>query len=117
MNFTTTGRGNFSDSYLRTWKKKDLIDYIRCLEHNCDAAHQQIEQQIKNFEKILDDRRKKAFWELIESYTDVNLDVHKDRCRCTYCGFVHEFIDYHFGQYNYCPGCGAVMDEVKENGK
>ena len=29
---------------------------------------------------------------------------------CDQCGFIHDFLDCHTGQYNYCPNCGAKMD-------
>ncbi len=28
---------------------------------------------------------------------------------CTNCGFVHDFIDGHTGQYKYCPQCGKAV--------
>lgn len=36
---------------------------------------------------------------------------------CDQCGFIHDFLDCHTGQYNYCPHCGAKMDgKEKEDG-
>lgn len=29
---------------------------------------------------------------------------------CSNCGFIHDFIDGHTAQYNFCPKCGAKMD-------
>lgn len=46
-------------------------------------------------------------WEVLESFSSPFDDSHKDRCRCTNCGFIHVFTDYHFGQYNFCPQCGS----------
>ena len=28
---------------------------------------------------------------------------------CGNCGFIHDFIDNHTGQYKYCPQCGQVV--------
>lgn len=28
---------------------------------------------------------------------------------CGNCGFIHDFIDDHTGQYKYCPQCGQVV--------
>ena len=28
---------------------------------------------------------------------------------CGNCGFIHDFIDGHTGQYKYCPQCGWVV--------
>ena len=49
-------------------------------------------------------------WEVLESFSDPLDDSHKDRCRCTNCGFIHVFTDFHYGQYFFCPECGAKMD-------
>lgn len=29
---------------------------------------------------------------------------------CPDCGFIHEFIDGHTAQYNYCPQCGVKLE-------
>ena len=38
---------------------------------------------------------------------------------CGECGFIHDFLDGHISQYNYCPNCGAEMggetDEQTKN--
>ena len=34
--------------------------------------------------------------------------------QCSECGFIHKFIDGHTAQYNYCPSCGAKLQEDKE---
>ena len=36
---------------------------------------------------------------------------------CDQCGFIHDFLDCHTGQYNYCPNCGAKMDGGVNGGK
>ena len=33
---------------------------------------------------------------------------------CTCCKFKTSAIENHITQYNYCPNCGAKMDEVKD---
>ena len=30
-------------------------------------------------------------------------------CMCENCGFIHDFLDCHTEQYNFCPECGADM--------
>ena len=30
---------------------------------------------------------------------------------CSECGLIHDFLDCHTAQYNYCPQCGAKMEE------
>ena len=46
-------RKKYSDSTLKTWNKEELIEYIRILEGNCDAAFWFNEQQARNFEQML----------------------------------------------------------------
>ena len=41
-------------------------------------------------------------------YLDKNKVVHK-HFQCNKCGLVHDFIDGHTSQYNFCPQCGADM--------
>ena len=55
-------------------------------------------------------------WEVLESFSDPLDGSHKDRCRCTNCGFIHVFTDFHYGQYNFCPNCGseAILKNIEE---
>ena len=51
-------------------------------------------------------------WELIETYAD-GYDFMGDRTwahkyKCPYCGFINTVIE-NFGQYDFCPNCGARM--------
>jgi hypothetical protein len=41
-------------------------------------------------------------------YLDKNKVVH-NHFECNKCGFIHDFIDGHTSQYNFCPSCGAEM--------
>ena len=41
-------------------------------------------------------------------YLDENKVVHK-HFECNKCGLVHDFIDGHTSQYNFCPNCGVKM--------
>ena len=34
---------------------------------------------------------------------------------CDNCGFIHTFIEGPTAQYNYCPRCGAKMEEPNES--
>ena len=47
-------------------------------------------------------------WEIL--FTQDISDCIVDHCRCTKCGLVHIFVEKHYGQYNWCPQCGARMD-------
>ena len=42
-----------ADSTLRNMRKDDLIEYIRCLEHNYNVAVSFNNQQAKNFETMM----------------------------------------------------------------
>ena len=33
---------------------------------------------------------------------------------CSECGLIHDFLDGHISQYNYCPQCGARMEVEHE---
>lgn len=39
-------------------------------------------------------------------YIDENKVVH-NHFMCNKCGLIHDFIDEHTSQYNFCPNCGA----------
>lgn len=41
-------------------------------------------------------------------YIDENKVVH-NHFECNKCGFIHDFIDGHTTQYNFCPQCGKDM--------
>ena len=47
-------------------------------------------------------------WEIL--FTEEISDCIVDHSRCTKCGLIHTFVDKHYGQYNWCPQCGARMD-------
>lgn len=83
----------YADSTLRSMKKEDLIEYIRCLEHNCAAADATLDQQAKIFEKLFQERGtggKGCEWCDIE-YTIMDdvmeQPVHRGEIRfCFHCG-------------------------------
>ena len=41
-------------------------------------------------------------------YVDEN-GITNNHFMCKDCGFIHNFIDGHTSQYNFCPNCGADM--------
>lgn len=47
-------RGRYSYQTLKSWKKEELIEYIRILEENEIAMAENLEQQAVNFLKMLD---------------------------------------------------------------
>lgn len=48
----------YSDSTLKGWKKEDLIEQIRILEHNWAAAEESLNIQAKNCEMLLKQKEK-----------------------------------------------------------
>lgn len=36
--------------------------------------------------------------------------------KCSNCGFVHTAVEGHYNQYNYCPECGAEMEDENNGG-
>lgn len=49
-------------------------------------------------------------WEHLKekAFVDENGVLHQ-KCMCQRCGFIHEFLDGHTSQYNYCPQCGEFL--------
>ena len=65
--------------------------------------------------KDLVNERPKGKWIHREDmdYLDEN-KVNHIHFMCEKCEFVHDFIDGHTAQYNFCPNCGAKMREAEE---
>ena len=70
----------YSDATLKGWKKEDLIEQIRILEHNWSCAEESLNNSVKNSEKIfveqkaelerLTEELKKCGQELIDSHRE-----------------------------------------------
>ena len=59
--------------------------------------------------------RKRGYWEFYEDRSPV-WDIAGEKTwarayKCSVCGFVHSVIE-DFGQYAFCPNCGADMREI-----
>lgn len=48
-------KGKYSRKTLKTWTKEDLINYIECCEHNERVMAETLQQQARNFEKMIND--------------------------------------------------------------
>lgn len=85
-----------ADSTLMGMTKKEIIEQLRIAEHNYQAVKETVNQQAENFTKLLAEERKHGCWVTGENEDDG---------------------DYRYYLSNYCPQCGAKMDEEVQNGK
>lgn len=90
-----------TDSTLMGMTKKEIIEQLRIAEHNFKAMEETVNQQAENFKKLLAEERKHGHWigKPIAGYSMV---------RCSVCFAFANNIE----RWNYCPNCGAKMDEV-----
>lgn len=90
-----------ADSTLMRMTKKEIIEQLRIAEHNFKAMEETVNQQAENFKKLLAEERKHGHWigKPIAGYSMV---------RCSVCFAFANNIE----RWNYCPNCGAKMDEV-----
>lgn len=90
-----------ADSTLMGMTKKEIIEQLRIAEHNFRAMEETVNQQAENFIKLLAEERKHGHWigKPIAGYSMV---------RCSVCFAFANNIE----RWNYCPNCGAKMDEV-----
>lgn len=82
----------------------DVIECINALHKDAADAIEALQAQLP----------KRGEWIHREDfdYMDMN-EVEHNHFMCNKCGFIHDFLDGHTSQYNYCPNCGAKM-EVQE---
>lgn len=90
-----------ADSTLMRMTKKEIIEQLRIAEHNFRAMEETVNQQAENCIKLLEEERKHGHWigKPIAGYSMV---------RCSVCFAFANNIE----RWNYCPNCGAKMDEV-----
>lgn len=63
MTYLKNYQPSYSDSYLMSMTKKQLIEHIRILEHNIDVANEQSENQYRLLSKVRDDEIKRVIKE------------------------------------------------------
>lgn len=95
----------YADYTLFNMTKKELVDYIRELEHNIKSMGVRFDLQMK----LLDQSVVVSHW--------VNMGggpLAPNNYRCANCGF--EFTDYceAISYYKGCPGCRAEMEYIKD---
>lgn len=91
----------YADSTLQNMKKSELINYVRVLEKNHDTAVAALNQQaenVKDWAPVVH-----AHW----GYDSVIPDaIVCSKCKTGFAVWRHER-----NGFNYCPNCGAKMDE------
>lgn len=101
------GRETYSYNTLMSMKKVQLINAIRLLENNLISANARIEQQYQNTKEWQPVRHGRWIKNKDDYYS---LTVYQcSECKEEWCFEVGE--DIHDLNYNYCPNCGAKMDE------
>lgn len=83
---------------------------IANLNHLYGMVAPDIQRSLDVAIKALEEKRPKGKWVAREDmdYIDENKVVH-NHFMCNKCGLIHDFIDEHTSQYNFCPNCGADM--------
>lgn len=64
MNYLKNYQPSYSDSYLMSMTKKQLIEHIRILEHNIDVVQEQSENQYRLLSRVSNDEIKKVIKEV-----------------------------------------------------
>lgn len=62
MKYLKNHQPSYSDSYLMSMTKKQLIEQIRILEHNIDVIQEQSDNQYKLLSSIDSDKNKLPRW-------------------------------------------------------
>lgn len=93
-----------ADSTLMNMTKKAIIEQLRIAEHNFKAMEETVNQQAENVIKLLAEERKHGHW------FDPEDDDGRTAWHCSVCDYVVKTIGF-YPNYNYCPCCGARMDE------
>ena len=62
MNYLKNHQPSYSDSYLMSMTKKQLIEFIRILEHNIDVLQEQSDNQCKLLSQIDTDKNELPRW-------------------------------------------------------
>ena len=64
MEYLKNRQPSYSDSYLMSMTKKQLIEQIRILEHNVNVVNEQSENQYRLLSRVSDDEIKRVIKEI-----------------------------------------------------
>ena len=100
-----------SDSTLMSMTKREIIELLRIAEHDAEAMRETLNQQARNCQKLLAEARKHGHWKFVANIVPYHL--------CSVCGSRALFDENSCDTImsNYCPYCGAVMDEEVSDGR
>lgn len=93
----------YSDLTLLSLPKKELLEHLRCAEHNRDVAEQTLEQQavaVKDYVPV-----RHGHWITGLCFSQGTYDYLEYDKKCSVCE------KYSRDFSTYCPNCGAKMDE------
>ena len=92
-----------------------LVRELGSLEQRCndlDRRLWEIERKMNNIAVSSNHQQAKNIEKLLEQKHGQWLPTNDDnKKRCSRCDVIHLIAQYPHGQINYCPNCGAKMDE------
>lgn len=96
-----------SDATLKSMTKSELIEHLRCAEHNYAVAKETIEQQAKNFKNY--EPVMYGEWIDVGDFMKMEDGIELPVKVCSVCGEYIVLEDFQ----NFCPNCGAKMRKSK----
>ena len=88
----SNGFYTFSDSYLKSMRKQDLINYIRTIEKNWENQLITNDIQYNNCKRLLSEERNKAISEFVKEIRDWQIDIQDNEHDADKFDFVFERI-------------------------
>ena len=96
---------------------RELIDNAPTVENLtifCENADEKTIEELKaemqKAKLALFEERPQGEWIAREDFDFLDENkVRHNHFMCEKCGFIHDFIDGHTSQYNFCPQCGADL--------
>lgn len=109
-----------NEGYVKGYRKgyRDAKEnVIRCIAKQY-REHGELIPSWLSLGGVISQERPQGVWLAREDmdYLDENKAFH-NHFQCNQCGLIHDFIDGHTSQYNFCPNCGTYMrfnNELKE---
>ena len=91
---------------------EDLIDNAPSVDTTCPHCDSGYAQGYSDGYLKGKEERPQGEWIAREDFDFLDENkVRHNHFMCEKCGFIHDFIDGHTSQYNFCPQCGADLKE------